>query len=147
MPTALTEADLLAIISSAELDDIAKTSIAVTPGSNPIEEAIEAATAEIALYVNPLTLTDEAFRAIGRVLTVCSLYNRLTILPEKWKDERSHARRMLEGIRDGKFPNLVVDKSLVPEAEETTDGQESSIGGFGSSSAASGWRPFGGLPT
>lgn len=117
----LTEADLCQTITQA---DIAKlTAKQVSEGGNPVQAAIDDALDTVKMYVDPLVVPDHALRKVWRVLAVNQLYIGVSVLPEKRKDEQAWAIKVLEQIRDGKFPNLAVDPDLLPAADETDEGE------------------------
>lgn len=139
MAVELTEADLHAAISKAELDALAKRAIEVAPESQPIDEAIADGLSEIELYCDPRLVPDAILKRIWRTLAISAVFNRLSTLPEKRKEELTYVRKLLTEIRDGKFPGLLPDpeKTVI---EETTDGAESPGGLYGSSEAAATFR-------
>jgi hypothetical protein len=143
MAVELTEADMHASISSAELDALAKRIISGTPGSNPIEEAIADSLGVIELYCDPRLIPDAPLKKLWRTLAICSVYNRLAILPDKRKDEQTWAIKVLEQIRDGKFPGLLPDPDKLENLDETATGYETSTGAFGSADNASTFRVVG----
>lgn len=110
MPT-LVEADLYTQISKTELDALADT-LVENGQADPVATAIIEALNIIRLYANPFAVADDALKKLWKTLAVCWLYNRVSELPEKRKEEQRWAIGVLEGIRDGKFPNLTVDTTL-----------------------------------
>jgi len=107
----ITESDLYSQISKVELDSLTDTLLEIGQ-VGPVETAISESLGVIKLYVDPFTLTNDALAKLWKTLAVCWLYNRVSELPEKRKDEQRWAIGVLEGIRDGKFPNLVADPAL-----------------------------------
>ena len=110
----ITEKDLLAIITKADLTSLAKRQTEEAGESDPIASAITKELATIQLWVNPQILPDDMLRKIWVLLVVASFYNRLSVIPPKRIDEKKEAMTLLKDIRDGKFPSIPVDTALIP---------------------------------
>ena len=109
--TPIVEADLLTEISPAELAVRAKALIQ-TGQTDPVTSCIADSLGIIKMYADPYLLDADVLKRLWKLLTISALYNRLDVMPEKRKDERAWCMKMLEEIRDGKFPNLLVDAAV-----------------------------------
>jgi len=92
-----------------------------------VQTALDEGLGIIKMYVDPLTLADDALARLWRILAVCWIYNRLSRLPEKRKEEQAWAIGILEDIRDGKFKNLQVDTTLLPTTSHSAWGSATKI--------------------
>lgn len=111
----LVEANLYTQISKTELDGLADT-LLENGQADPVATAISESLGVIKLYVDPFKVADSALAKLWKTLAVCWLYNRVSEMPDKRKEEQKWAIEVLEGIRDGKFPNLVVDRTVIVAA-------------------------------
>jgi hypothetical protein len=118
----LAESDLYTQISKTELDALVDTLVEVGQ-ADPVATAIAEALGVIKLYVDPFTVADDALAKLWKTLSVCWLYNRVSEMPEKRKAEEKWALGVLEGIRDGKHPNLVVDTTLAVTGQASWGGK------------------------
>lgn len=103
--------DLLTDISKDERDGLAAQALE-SGQADPIETGITRALAIIEMYISPYLIKADALRRIWTLLAINSLYNRLSALPAKRKEERDWCYRVLEGVRDGKFPNMTIDPDV-----------------------------------
>lgn len=113
MSLVLNEEDLLADISRDELDGLAK-SVIETGQADPIATNIKDALEFIRMYIEPLKVQEDVVKRIWRLLAIGGLYNRLSVMPEKREAERDWCLKTLTQIRDGKFPNLMLDPEVTP---------------------------------
>lgn len=111
MPVTLVEADLYEDITKAELDWWSKRSLE-SGQADPVTAAISDGRDFISLYVNPYTLRDGALRTIWKTISICRTFIRLGSTAPKWQKKYDEMVKILEGIRDGKFPNLVIDTTV-----------------------------------
>lgn len=118
----LVEADLYTQISKTELDGLADT-LLENGQAEPVATAIAESLGVIKLYVDPFKVADAALAKIWKTLAVCWLYNRVSEMPDKRKAEEKWALGVLEGIRDGKHPNLVVDTTLAATGKSAWGGK------------------------
>lgn len=118
----LVEADLYTQVSKTELDALTDT-LVENGQPEPVATAIAEALGVIKLYVDPFKVADAALAKLWKTLAVCWLYNRVSEMPDKRKAEEKWAIGVLEGIRDGLFPNLTVDATLAVAGKSAYGGK------------------------
>lgn len=111
----LVEDDLLVDISREELDGLTNELLAQGQ-ADPVATQIADALGVVQMYVDPWALKTDVLKRLWRLLAIAGIYNRLSRLPEKRKEERDWAMMTLKEVRDGKFPNLLIDQAKVEEA-------------------------------
>ncbi len=118
---AFTEADLLADISQAELDGIAKA--LVTAGDvDPIATTILEQTDKVEAYTLRYAVPEIRSNRLIRALVLWELYSRLGAIPEKRQVKYDEAMKELRDIRDGKFKDLALEDPA-PTGLSSTQGQ------------------------
>ena len=109
--TPIVEADLLTDISQVELS-VRATALLQTGQTDPITSCIADSLGIIKMYADPYLLNEDVLTRIWKLLTISGLYNRLDVMPDKRQKERDWCMKTLEEIRDGKFPNLLIDAEV-----------------------------------
>lgn len=123
--SSLVEADLLTNISQEELEGLTNEVLSLGQ-EDPVTWAITKQFDIMCAYVDFYTVKaqyEEALKDCWAKLAISGLYNRIARVPAKRREEREECIRFLTDIRDGKFPNMIVD--------EDSDAGAASIGTFG----------------
>ena len=100
-----TESDLTTDISRKELDGIAKK-LVEDGDPEPIATTISEQSRKVADYTRRYVLDEERQRRLIRALVLFELTSRVGSIPDKRQTKYDAAMKELEGIRDGKFPDL-----------------------------------------
>jgi hypothetical protein len=109
MAITFTEEDLLVDISQEELDGIAKDLVSES-NPQPIASTIEEQVQKVEDYTLRFAVPDLRFKRLLRALVLYELYSRLAEIPEKRKLKHEEAMKELRDIRDGKFPDLMLEE-------------------------------------
>jgi len=119
MAITFTEEDLLVDISQEELDGIAKE--LVTSGNpEPIATTIAEQMQKVEDYTARFAVPELRYKRLVRALVLYELYARLAEIPAKRKLKQEEAMKELRDIRDGKFPDLMLE---VPSPAGVPSGQ------------------------
>ena len=108
-----TEDDLLADISREELDGIAHELVAqgeVEPVQTTIREQVQ----KVDDYTRRYVLAEDRVKRLIRALVLWELPARLSNIPKKRQTKYDAAMKELEGIRDGKFKDLLALEDPAP---------------------------------
>lgn len=122
--TDLVESDLYVHISKEELEGL--TDELLEPGQDdPVAKSIVSAFDEICCYVDfykTKAQYENRLLDCWTKLAVYDIYNRLARVPEKRKEERDDIISFLKDIRNGKFPNMIIDDQSEIALDETGGG-------------------------
>lgn len=111
IPT-FTEADLA--VSQKWLNDVS-TSLQNRGLATPIQTTLDECAGKVADYTARYELPDSRWKRLVRALALHGLHVLIGAVPEGVKAGYESAMRELEGIRDGKFPDLVAASDPVVE--------------------------------
>ncbi len=109
MAITFTEEDLLVDISQEELDGIAKE--LVSEGEpEPIATTIAEQVQKVEDYTARFAVPELRYKRLVRALVLFELYSRLVEIPQKRETKHREAMQELHDIRDGKFPDLMLEE-------------------------------------
>ncbi len=109
MAITFTEEDLLVDISQEELDGIAKE--LVSDGDpEPIARTIAEQLQKVEDYTARFEVPELRYQRLVRALVLFEIYARLAEIPKKRQTKYDEAMKELKDIRDGKFPDLMLEE-------------------------------------
>ena len=109
MAITFTEADLLVDISQEELDGIAKELVSESD-PQPIASTISEQFQKVEDFTARFAVPELRYKRLIRALVLFELGARLGEIPKKRQTKYDEAMKELRDIRDGKFPDLMLEE-------------------------------------